>query len=194
MALGRPPRDISGQSFGRLTALKLVETEPERKWLCACRCGATCIVLQKHLLSKAVKSCRCLMREMSAEKLRHRLLPEGVAFGNYLFSYNRRTALKRSLAWCLTKETYLVLIRKRCYYCGRQPVPLWNPSAKQANGERKFRGVFAHHGIDRKNNRVGYTTANSVPCCWQCNRAKGPTSSTQFRIWIRRVFKHLYEK
>jgi 5-methylcytosine-specific restriction endonuclease McrA len=28
-------------------------------------------------------------------------------------------------------------------------------------------------GIDRQDNRLGYTVANSVPCCSSCNRKKG---------------------
>lgn len=42
--------DITGQRFGRLTAIKLIPREErtwsnkERAWLCKCDCGNECIV------------------------------------------------------------------------------------------------------------------------------------------------------
>jgi hypothetical protein len=43
--------------------------------------------------------------------------------------------------------------------------------------------AFLHNGIDRLDNALGYTTANSVPCCKPCNQAKNDRSVDEFRDW-----------
>lgn len=61
--------DITGQRFGRLTAIKLIPKEErtwsnkERAWLCKCDCGNETIVRQRSLRSaRMTKSCGCLRK------------------------------------------------------------------------------------------------------------------------------------
>ena len=61
--------DITGQCFGRLTAIKLIPKEErtwsnkERAWLCKCDCGNEVIVRQRSLRSaRMTKSCGCLRK------------------------------------------------------------------------------------------------------------------------------------
>ena len=61
--------DITGQRFGRLTAIKLIPKEErtwsnkERAWLCKCDCGNEVIVRQRSLRStRMTKSCGCLRK------------------------------------------------------------------------------------------------------------------------------------
>ena len=61
--------DITGQRFGRLTAIKLVPKEErtwsnkERAWVCKCDCGNEVIVRQRNLRSaRMTKSCGCLRK------------------------------------------------------------------------------------------------------------------------------------
>lgn len=61
--------DITGQRFGRLTAIKLIPKEErtwsnkERAWLCKCDCGNEVIVRQRNLRSsRMTKSCGCLRK------------------------------------------------------------------------------------------------------------------------------------
>ena len=61
--------DITGQRFGRLTAIKLIPKEErtwsnkERAWLCKCDCGNEIIVRQRSLRSaRMTKSCGCLRK------------------------------------------------------------------------------------------------------------------------------------
>ncbi len=35
------------------------------------------------------------------------------------------------------------------------------------------RGLGRGYYLDRKDNNLGYTVDNCVPCCWPCNQAKG---------------------
>lgn len=54
-------KDISGQTFGRLTALyRLHNTKGRTKWLCVCECGNLTEVNISHLTSNKIKSCGCL--------------------------------------------------------------------------------------------------------------------------------------
>ena len=61
--------DITGQRFGRLTAIKLIPKEErtwsnkERAWLCKCDCVNEIIVRQRSLRSaRMTKSCGCLRK------------------------------------------------------------------------------------------------------------------------------------
>ena len=75
-------KDLTGQKFGRLTAL-----EPAYKtkggdwvWKCQCDCGGEAFVLSYHLTSGHTKSCGCLSRE-TASKNKFKDLT-GQKFGN----------------------------------------------------------------------------------------------------------------
>jgi hypothetical protein len=53
--------DITGQRFGRLTALKRVgKNRLGGLWNCQCDCGAHCVVACATLRSGTIKSCGCL--------------------------------------------------------------------------------------------------------------------------------------
>jgi len=63
-------KDLSGQRFGKLVALKPVV---ERKngyvmWECICDCGNTAIVSSKHLATGSTSSCGCLGKERAMER------------------------------------------------------------------------------------------------------------------------------
>ena len=52
-------KDISGQKFNKLTAIRIVSHKPV-KWECKCECGNTHIVSTSNLVTGAVKSCGCM--------------------------------------------------------------------------------------------------------------------------------------
>lgn len=57
--------DITGQKFGKLTAIKLhhikrYESCTKRYWLCKCECGNSAIVSQGQLTCGKTKSCGCM--------------------------------------------------------------------------------------------------------------------------------------
>lgn len=64
-----------------------------------------------------------------------------------------RHARYKSLEWFISFEDYINLIKQKCFYC-EGPLP-----------ETKV-------GLDRKNNNIGYTLDNVVPCCRYCNQLK----------------------
>lgn len=71
----KPPLDLTGQRFGKLTVIS--EAEPhyqqngnkKRRWLCKCDCGRETIVLQSNLTSnRGTKSCGCLAEKNGAKE------------------------------------------------------------------------------------------------------------------------------
>lgn len=63
-------KNLTGKSFGRLTAVEYAGLNSSRKsqWLCVCACGAEKLIRQRELLSGATKSCGCLQREMASKR------------------------------------------------------------------------------------------------------------------------------
>lgn len=63
--------DRTGQTYGRLTAIRRVEPPPGSRmayWLCHCECGGTTVVRGNHLGAGLVRSCGCLMTEESSRR------------------------------------------------------------------------------------------------------------------------------
>ena len=60
-------KDLTGQRFGRLVAIRRVtETGDKRPmWLCRCDCGNECTIGRYDLESGNTKSCGCLSKELS---------------------------------------------------------------------------------------------------------------------------------
>ncbi len=56
--MGQKARDLMGQKFGELTAIKIVDATPSGKvWECLCSCGNKTNVLSTRLISGKTKSC-----------------------------------------------------------------------------------------------------------------------------------------
>lgn len=69
------------------------------------------------------------------------------------FSSIKNSAKSRGIAFLLTLEQYVELRNSgKCEFCGGC-LPSWG-------------------GLDRKDNSMGYTVDNCVPCCFVCNVAK----------------------
>ncbi len=67
----------------------------------------------------------------------------------------RQSAKTRGLAMLLTQDEYVEITEhNECLYCGF--------SLPEVGG-----------GLDRVDNAVGYVTSNVVPCCKDCNTARG---------------------
>lgn len=64
-------KDLTGQKFGRLTAVKFVGQSAEKRalWECLCDCGNTIIVPGKSLRTGNTKSCGCLNIETATNRI-----------------------------------------------------------------------------------------------------------------------------
>lgn len=60
-------KDITGQKFGRLTAIKFVERKHkgETRWLFLCNCGKKIIKSSSSVNYGDIQSCGCLAKEHS---------------------------------------------------------------------------------------------------------------------------------
>ena len=82
--VARQMRDLRGQRYNRLAVLWPIRaTASGTMWLCHCDCGAHTRVsvssLSGRVGRKTSHSCGCLARELTAERVRSRLLTHGLA-------------------------------------------------------------------------------------------------------------------
>lgn len=176
---------ITGQRFGRLTAI--AETSERRSgmviWQCQCDCGSTVYVRGHDLVRGNTRSCGCMradtIREVMPFITRHRLPPGVVAF-RALYRQYRIQAEARGKSFHLTSDEFSVLVQGSCYYCGIEPFQV----------RRRRKNELTYNGIDRKDNKQGYSIDNCVSCCPQCNYGKKTVDHDQFIAWVRQVAKH----
>jgi len=73
-----------------------------------------------------------------------------------VYNYNRYkcAAIKRNLIFSLTYEQFCNIVSLKCHYCNC------------------FSEGHEYCGIDRKDNSIGYTIFNCLPCCAMCNKMK----------------------
>lgn len=71
--MGRKIIDLTGQKFGRLTAIKRVEDyvypsgDKKTQWLCKCECGNNTIVRASSLKRGTTTSCGCLQKQIASK-------------------------------------------------------------------------------------------------------------------------------
>jgi hypothetical protein len=107
---------------------------------------------------------------------------------NTLYCNYRRNAKRSGREFLLTKEEFRDLTSQHCKYCGVEPTAksvapgVWSEASRE-------RGAYIYNGVDRVDSRLGYTPENSVPCCYQCNRAKSDMSASAFESFLNRITK-----
>ena len=66
----RPTRDLTGQKFGRVTAIKRIDEPGQSKWICVCDCGKKIVAASNNLLRGNTNSCGCYQRERTSKAKR----------------------------------------------------------------------------------------------------------------------------
>ena len=161
-------KDITGQRFNRLVALKLVRIKNKAAfWLCLCDCGAMPTVRTAQLINGKTKSCGCLHKEII------RKCAYGEAAFNKLFTSYKRQATRRGFSFNLTKEQFKKLTKESCYYCGGEPSNIWSEPGQ-------LWGDYTYSGVDRLDSSQGYSVENCVSCCGVHNRMKLDMSPAEF--------------
>ncbi len=173
-------KNLIGKIFNRLTVLD--ETKERNKegqviWKCQCSCGEIKFVSGSHLRRHYTQSCGCLRRELDDLKK----LPLGIAERNAKILLCKKSAKKRGKVYDLSNEEYIEITSSNCIYCNTAPV-------FYAKTNERSNGAFFGNGIDRLDNSLGYTRDNSVPCCFQCNKAKGSMTVEEFIAWGTKCF------
>lgn len=83
-----------------------------------------------------------------------------------------RTAKRRGLSWDIKEEDFSKLIKQVCFYCGR---PLCSTGC----------------GLDRIDNKKGYSDTNVVPCCGRCNTTRGARFTHTEMILLAETIKKI---
>jgi hypothetical protein len=174
--MGKKPLDLCGQRFGRLIATNQMKRQPNLVLyrLCHCDCGKSPWVKTSRLINGQTQSCGCLQYE-------NRCLENGVAALNQILRDYKNAAKRRELTWQLTNAQFRSLISGPCFFCHRPP--------RIMSRARRCNGSILCNGIDRLDNRFGYTLKNVVTCCTDCNRAKSDMSLEDFNDWIGNLSK-----
>jgi hypothetical protein len=168
--MGRGYIDLKGQRFSQLTVIEesKIKGHSGKKWDCACSCGEVVSVYGSDLRRGRCNYCK------KCNKIKSKQSPLKSLFGNY-----RRNANNRGYVFELSLIEFEELIIQECYYCGDAPNQLMH---KKGTKE----GLY-YNGIDRKDNKMGYTRQNCVTCCKFCNLAKNRFKIEQFLSWIKRI-------
>lgn len=166
-----------GQVFYRLTVTAMA---PQNLAVCRCSCGSQVTVKRYNLACGATKNCGCYNRERTRLAARPRK-PLGSSVMSWLYNSYGYNARRRNLDFRLSKPRFAKLTSAPCAYCGKPP------AQKAAIKARPRAGTYYYNGLDRLDNARGYVEDNVVPCCGQCNHAKGTLAARQFIEWAASV-------
>jgi hypothetical protein len=135
-------------------------------WECECQCGKVRRIPTTNLTSGHSQGCKsCSKTKVGAAARR-------------LLSIYKRRAKSRGLGWSLTDEQFYSLTSSPCFYTGTLPSTV----LVVKSGE-----TYTYNGVDRRDNKVGYTVDNSVPCASLVNRSKSDLTLDDFITMCQRV-------
>ena len=169
--------DITGQTFGRLTAIERVNSDRNgnTQYRFVCSCGSEIIALSGNVRTGKTQSCGCLQ----IENYENSKLESGIANRNRVWRQYKNNAKLKGLEFSILIEDFEEASQQLCFYCG-------DPPTKEQK-DKSSNGGFVYNGIDRIDNSKGYTLDNVVSCCWNCNRMKGNMTFEEFINHIHKI-------
>lgn len=118
---------------------------------------------------RAVDPAKAAAKELAGYKIR---------YANLHKSSRTRARRYRSITVDISLEEYIAIVQaKECHYCN----------------DNIFRSSQGY-GLDRKDNDLGYTLENSIPCCSHCNFFKGKFLSYAEMIGAIKLLQKLRKK
>jgi len=193
-------KDIRGQRFGRLVALRPTDMREGSKvvWECKCDCGNTTFASVDPLTRGRKKSCGCLCKEYTDEKVTKNLA--GQRFGRLVALRPMEERKDRYMVWeCQCDCGNIAYVRSNSLTCGRtascgclRQDLARTQQAKNLTGQRFGRLLVMKPTEERKNGYVMWeclcdcgntvsvrtgnlTSGNTLSCgCMQKKIAKEP--------------------
>jgi len=163
---------LIGKSFGKWLVIGPIEYREGKRaiwYFCRCECGTEKFVSRESLTAGTSSKCpRCTARKY----------PIGTYAKEVVLRRYKREAGERKLFWGLDRSEFDALVIQNCYYCKAKPSNVttsWDKS------------TFTYTGIDRVDNTRGYESDNVVPCCHECNKAKGSRTQKEFIDWALQI-------
>jgi hypothetical protein len=182
-------KNLSGQKFGKLTAIEKVKIidRTQYYWKCQCDCGKITYTTTGKLESGHTKSCGCLSHSSFKSfetidgkiKINHiKLEPwEGTA----------RRVYSRYKDGNIPFDLFLKLTKQNCHYCGIGPF-------KIEKSKYKSKEDYIYNGLDRIDSNIGHLVSNIVTSCWLCNISKRERSQEEFKKWIIDIYNNPMNK
>lgn len=173
--------DLSGQQFGRLTAISKTSEKGANKvkWLCKCECGEISQVISTNLVQGATKSCGCLSNELFSAM---RKLQTGENNPNYnpILSDEDRMSFRYQLHGLNLKKWRIKVFERDSYSC----------RACNSVG-----GTLNAHHLDGWNwaKEKRFDLDNGVTLCETCHKdfhshhGYGDNTVEQFNDWSEKV-------
>jgi len=96
------------------------------------------------------------------------------------FRNARLSAKNHGKEFALHEAQVAFLISQPCIYCG----------ADSAGGWKRSERALKYNGLDRYQPNSSYGLGLVVPCCWQCNRAKGQMKLREWSKYRARLGGH----
>lgn len=161
---------------GQLTILDEFKEGGCKKVLAKCSCGKIKTYRKSNVKVGGTISCGCYKRKLLQK-------PQGESGFSEAYKTYKSSAKKRNKEFALTKEQFRDIATRPCTYCGSC---LENKMYcyQSRSEEMKQRSEWRYTGIDRKDNELGYTVENSIPCCGICNRGKYMLTEEQWEKYI----------
>jgi hypothetical protein len=156
-----PPPSTGSASTGAASAQPSTTCKPTR-WDPAYRAAYYAKKKQDH--------------EWMAQRRAHNLMKKNEAYRNDVSERRKsymRNARARGYEWLLSDQESASMFRQPCHYCLRTTADV---------------GMLM--GIDRKDNSEGYSASNTVPCCRNCNIAKGASLYESFIAYLEAIAKN----
>lgn len=182
--------DLKGHVYTKLTVLmeSSDKIKNEVTWVCQCECGKIVRKTTRQLRTRNNKSCGCLWSE-NARKigLRNRKQPGENGLTSLYNSY-RLNARRKGIDFNLDKDEFGFITKLPCFYCNKPPSQYKTPTSKTKEGE--VYGRYLYNGIDRVDSKKGYFGGNVLPCCKDCNYAKGSDNVVNFINKINSIYKN----
>lgn len=167
-----------GDRVGWVILLELISRPRRRMWRCKCDCGKIFERASHRLERGHITSCGCWNK-----KNKTRYSGSEANLRNLYYAYHH-DARKRNHVFALTLDEFQKLTSSNCYYCNSSPSRLHRAI------RNKTAEPYLCNGVDRKNNSLGYTSDNVVPCCATCNAMKSRMSVQTFLLHVQEIHRY----